>query len=247
MKSVAPALVVLALLGGCTADRARGGATPAPSVPTPAATTTAKGPASANAPRRYVALGDSFTIGTGSSAAASFPSRLVTRWGTTELLNVAVNGYRARDVIDEELPKALAFGADFATLAVGANDIVRGDGNVDEYRREVRLILAALGKRIPKCRIVALPQPRWSTSDMGRSFGDVATLDAKIRAFNAALREEALAFGARYIDLSELMNRQADRKMFASDGLHPSAAAYGEWAGAIGEALEREPLKAECP
>src|SRR5579871_3201550 len=37
--------------------------------------------ASAPASVRYLALGDSFTVGTGSAPSQSFPARLVERWG----------------------------------------------------------------------------------------------------------------------------------------------------------------------
>jgi len=35
--------------------------------------------------------------------------------------------------------------------------------------------------------------------------------------------------------------------MLASDGLHPSAAAYQEWADAIGGTLDADPLPSSCP
>src|SRR5689334_6941769 len=62
---------------------------------------------SSTAPARYLAVGDSFTIGTGASPERSFPARLVARWKdkcAVVLENVAVNGYTTDDVIAEELP-----------------------------------------------------------------------------------------------------------------------------------------------
>jgi lysophospholipase L1-like esterase len=35
------------------------------------------------------------------------------------------------------------------------------------------------------------------------------------------------------VDLFPLMREQARKKMFAPDGLHPSAEAYAEWASAL--------------
>jgi acyl-CoA thioesterase-1 len=78
--------------------------------------------------------------------------------------------------------------------------------------------------------VVAIPQPDWSRSPVASAFGTPEQLIAKIRAFNGALAEEAAAHHASYIDLSKLMAEQADAKMIASDGLHPSAEAYDAWA-----------------
>jgi lysophospholipase L1-like esterase len=208
--------------------------------PTPAPTS-APGPAS-----RYVALGDSFTIGTGSSPERSFPAQVVAQWGDTALLNLGVNGYTTDDLMERELSEALAFRADFATLAIGANDIVHG-ADAETYRTHVRAIFAALAKNIAHCRIVALPQPDWSQSPTAREFGSESALAAKIRAFNGILKAEAQAAGARYLDLFPLMERQAGAHMLANDGLHPSAVAYREWADAIVRSLSEQPLPTTCP
>lgn len=197
-------------------------------------------------PTRYVAVGDSFTIGTGSTPDRSFPARLVSHWPAASLENLGVNGFTTSDVIDRELPRLPPFHADFATLAIGANDIVRGVA-ADAYRAHLRTIFTALGASVPPCHVVALPQPDWSVSPTASSFGAPETIGAKIRDFNAILKEEAMGRGARYIDLFALMRRQADARMLASDGLHPSAAAYEEWADAIRSAIETDPLPASCP
>src|SRR5262249_37169554 len=87
---------------------------------------------------RYLALGDSFTIGTGSSEAQAFPARLKAllekkKGVTVKLLNPAVNGYSTEELMEDELPNLEKFTPTLVTLAVGANDIVRGRGP-DDYR-----------------------------------------------------------------------------------------------------------------
>jgi acyl-CoA thioesterase-1 len=196
-------------------------------------------------PERYVAIGDSFTIGTGLPPDRSFPARLQSRWPAVTLLNLGVNGYTTDDVVDHELPRGLGFRPDFATLAIGANDIVHG-ADTEAYRAGIRTILAALATTVPLCHVLALPQPDWSQSPGARAFGSPEALGAQIRTFNAILREEAVLHGARYLDLFPLMRRQADARMLAVDGLHPSAAAHDAWAEAIDRALETDPLPAAC-
>lgn len=196
--------------------------------------------ADARTPVRYMALGDSFTIGTGSTPEEAFPARLVARWSghcAVTLRNPAVNGFSTQDLLDVELPTVRAFSPTFATLAVGANDIVRGR-SLDAYRAQVRRIFEALAAQgVPASRVVTLPQPDWSLSPTGRSFGPQEEIHARIVAFNAALREVATELGARYIDLFPLMEEQGRAGMFAPDGLHPSAAAHDAWADALARAL----------
>lgn len=187
---------------------------------------------------RYLALGDSFTIGTGSSEQQAFPARLKAllekkKKGASPiaLLNLAVNGYSTQELIDSELPVADQFRPTLVTLAIGANDIVRGR-SPDDYRANLKKIFAA----IPAKLCVAIPQPDWSRSPVAKAFGDPDALQQQIVLYNQILEEEAKAAGARYLNLWPLMRRQADAKKVAPDGLHPSPTAHQEWA----EALVRE-------
>jgi lysophospholipase L1-like esterase len=187
---------------------------------------------------RYLALGDSFTLGTGSPAPRAFPTRLADRWRTRgcvlDVQNVAVNGYTSDDVIAQELPVLCSFRPTFVTVAIGANDIVQGH-SIEAYRINVRRILEAV--TATGARVVVLPQPDWSRSPTAASFGTREVLAEVIRRFNAALAEEARATGATWVDLMPLMEQQALNGLLASDGLHPSADAYDAWAAELSRAL----------
>jgi acyl-CoA thioesterase-1 len=187
-------------------------------------------------PERFLALGDSFTIGTGTTPDRSFPAVLAGAWresGTDVVLsNPAVNGYTTDDLIAEELPLVSPFRPTLITVLIGANDIVRGSA-ADRYRVQVRLIQRAIQADAPHARVVALPQPDWSLSPAATGFGDPAAIARIIERFNAIAREEAERVRASWVDLFPLMRDQARKRMFAPDGLHPSAAAYAEWASAL--------------
>lgn len=184
-------------------------------------------------PERFLALGDSFTIGTGTTPDRSFPAVLVRIWAergrTVALSNPAVNGYTTDDLIDDELPLVASFRPTLVTVLIGANDIVRGSGE-ERYRRQLGTIHEKVRADAPEAHVVALPQPDWSLSPAGSGFGDVAAIARKVERFNAIARNEATRAGARWIDLFPLMREQGRKKMFAPDGLHPSAEAYAEWA-----------------
>lgn len=190
---------------------------------------------------RYLALGDSFTIGTGTTSERSFPAALVARWKAAgrevALTNPAVNGYATDELIARELPLAQRVHPTLVTVLVGANDIVRGSTE-ERYREALRRIYQGLaGAGVPAAAIYALPQPDWSRSPAAATFGAPSDLFRAIERFNAIAREEVERAGGAYVDLFPLMRSQAERGMVAADGLHPSAQAYAEWAAALEGAL----------
>ncbi len=187
---------------------------------------------------RYLALGDSFTIGTSQPESLNFPSQLAAvlrkRGYTVKLENMAVNGYSTREVISEELPALEVVKPNLITLAIGANDLVR-DKKPELYRARLKEIFAKLVKT--KARILVLPQPDWSQAPIAKGFGPRAALQAKIEAYNAVLAQESKLAGATYVDCWELMKTQGAAQLFADDGLHPLAKAYTGWASVLAEQL----------
>lgn len=152
------------------------------------------------------------------------------------LRNPAANGYRTDDLIAEELPLLRDFGPTLVTVLIGANDIVAGSSD-GRYRAQMRLIHGRVRGDAPAAAVYGLPQPDWSLSRAGASFGEPAVIARRIERFNAIAREEAERAGAPYIDIFPLMREQMLRGMFAPDGLHPSAEAYTEWAEALRERI----------
>src|SRR5579872_804859 len=81
---------------------------------------------------RYLALGDSYTIGTGASdPSRSWPSIIAARLESeggrpVELVNPAVNGFTTDDLIEHELPYLARFKPQLVTVLIGVNDLVRG-------------------------------------------------------------------------------------------------------------------------
>jgi lysophospholipase L1-like esterase len=189
---------------------------------------------------RFLALGDSFTIGTGTTPDRSFPAVLVDLWGAAgrecDLRNPAVNGYTTDDLIREELPLVEAFRPDLVTVLIGANDIVQGSRE-DRYRAKLRRIHERIRADAPRAARYALPQPDWSLAPAAASFGDPVRLAKTIERFNEIAREEAERAGATHVDVFPLMREQMRKGMTAPDGLHPSAGAYAEWASALKDLL----------
>jgi acyl-CoA thioesterase I len=202
----------------------------------------------AGEPLRYVALGDSYTIGTAiASPAERWPDQLVAGLGgALELVaNLGADGFTSRDVIEVELPQVAGLRPGFASLLVGVNDVVQGVPAAT-YEANAGLILDALLALLAPARIVTVATPDYTVTPQGAAYGDPATQSEGIRRINTILRRLAEARGIAYVDTHDLSLRAAtDRSLVADDGLHPSGAQCALWARRIApvveELLEREP------
>ena len=190
---------------------------------------------------RYVALGDSYTIGTSVSADASWPSQLVARLDGRLLLvaNLGVNGYSTDDLIHEELPALDGLEPQFVTLMIGVNDVVRAVPR-STYVTNVETILDDLLGRLPAGRIVAVATPDYTVTPMGASYGSPAQQSAAISDFNSVLQAAAEARGIAFVPEVFAISQAAatDRSLVADDGLHPSGAQYTLWVEVIQPAVE---------
>jgi len=201
---------------------------------------------------RYVALGDSYTIGTSVEAADRWPDQLIAalarrggvagREGSAAALdlvaNLAVNGFTSRNVIDVELPQLAALRPEFITLLIGVNDLVQGVPSA-AYRANVAAILDDLVGRVGSDRVVAVTTPDYTVTPAGADYGDPSRRAAGIRTNNAILTELAIARGIAVADIHDLSLRAAtDPSLVASDGLHPSGLQYALWVERILPAVE---------
>jgi lysophospholipase L1-like esterase len=197
------------------------------------------------APLRYVALGDSYTIGTAlDDPAERWPNQLVRALGGEPpaldlVANLAVNGYTSADVIRFELPMFETLVPGFASLLIGVNDVVQGVA-AEDYRLHVRLLLDGLLEHVPADRIVTVATPDYTVTPRGADYGDPLERSAGIRRNNGILRAAAEDRGIAFVDIHDLSLRAADdRSLVADDGLHPSGTQYALWVDRIAPVVGR--------
>lgn len=196
---------------------------------------------------RYVALGDSYTIGTAlDSASGRWPEQLVERLRTADgspllelVANLGVNGFTSRNLIDVELPQLARLEPQFASLLVGVNDVVQGVP-AETYEANAAAVLDTLLGTLAPPRIVTVATPDYTITPRGASYGDPATQSAGIRRSNSILERLAAERGIAYIDTFDISLRAAtDRGLVADDGLHPSGAQYALWVDRIAPVVEK--------
>lgn len=188
---------------------------------------------------RFLALGDSYTVGEGVAASESWPQQLVAALRAQGVAIAEPDVLARTGWTTDELAAAMdahAFHPTYAlvTLLIGVNDQYRGR-DAENYRAEFRTLLQraiALAGADPR-RVVVVSIPDWGVSRFGAESGR-DRIAREIDAFNAAAAQISAALHARYVDVTAISRDRGDAAdMFAADGLHPSAAMYTRWTVAI--------------
>lgn len=228
-------LILLVALTACTAVTPTADETPA-SLPTlePAPMT----------PIRYLALGDSYTIGEKVAEKDRWPNQLAAlieaspqfqqAAGVDEDIHVRIiarTGWTVNELWQGMQVNPPSGRYDLVSLLIGVNDQYRGLP-VDGYRDDFRFML---GKAVeyaggdPK-RVIVLSIPDWGFTPFAAD-RDTEPISQQIDEFNAINLEETEAVGAHYVDVT-VISRMAmdDFDLITGDRLHPSGKMYAMWA-----------------
>ena len=184
---------------------------------------------------RYLALGDSYTIGESVDAAERFPNQLADFLKAgglqTEVTIIAKTGWTTNELWDGIQAHEINPPYDLVSLLIGVNNQYRGY-DINEYREQFVFLL---NKSIEYAggdpqRVIILSIPDWGVTPFARGQGG-ERIARDIDAFNAVNREESEKAGAQYVNITPI-SREAehDTTLIAPDGLHPSGRMYMEWA-----------------
>ena len=183
---------------------------------------------------RYLALGDSYTIGESVPEDERWPNQLATMLSEkniqTEVTIIARTGWTTDELWQGILADPPQGKYDLVSLLIGVNNQYRGY-DADEYREQFRFLL---NKSIEYAggdvnRVIVLSIPDWGVTPFAAG-RHVDVISKEIGIFNTVNQEEAESAGAQYVDITPI-SRQAlnDSSLVAFDGLHPSRKMYKLW------------------
>ena len=196
-------------------------------------------------PYRYLALGDSYTIGESVAVDERWPVQLVAAL-RGQSINISDSEIIAKTGwTTSELAEGIALAQpqgpyDLVSLLIGVNNQYRGLSE-EQYREQfVGLLETAVtltGNNPNRVFVVSIPD--WGVTPFGQR-RDFREVSAAIDAFNAINRAETESRSIVYIDITQI-SRQApeDRGLIADDGLHPSGEMYRQWVELISPAAKR--------
>ena len=185
---------------------------------------------------RWLALGDSYTIGEAVDESERWPVQLAGMLAERGLpvgepVIVARTGWRTDELGRAVDSTKLAGEFHLVSLQIGVNNQFQG-GSLERFRVELGELLeraiAIAGDR-PE-RVIVLSIPDWGATPFA-SGRDVVRIGAEIDRFNDATRGETRRARAHFVDVTGI-SREAreDRSLVAADGLHPSGKMYARWA-----------------
>jgi phosphatidylinositol alpha 1,6-mannosyltransferase len=171
--------------------------------------------------RSYVALGDSVTEGLGDTSrmpAGEFRgwadrlAQLVAAAGAEPIgyANLAVRSRRVADVVDEQVPQAIALGADLVSVLVGGNDLVRATARPLVLADRVGAAIGRLRAAGCDVLVVAAFMP---------AKPELRAIRARFRVFNDRLARHAAHHGARFLDVDADASLVGDGR-WADDRVH---------------------------
>ena len=187
---------------------------------------------------RYLALGDSYTIGESVPLDQNFPAQLVdslkasgqkvssykiiarTGWTTTNL-KTAIEAADLQDSFN------------LVSLLIGVNNQYQNK-SVKLYEKEFvelaeRAIQFAGGK---KEHVFVVSIPDYGYTPFGQN--NQASISKQIDQYNAINKRLSADLGLKYCDITAISRRGlSEPDLIAGDGLHPSAKMYAEWVEVI--------------
>ncbi|MBD8526964.1 SGNH/GDSL hydrolase family protein [Pseudomarimonas arenosa] len=186
-------------------------------------------------PIRYLALGDSYTIGEAVAESERWPMQLAAalRRDGIELATpriIAKTGWTT-DELSAAMDTAEPLGRwDLVSLLIGVNNQYRGR-DLPEFEQQFEGLLlramALVGGHPDRLFVVTIPD--WGVTPFAEG-RDRSEIGKQLDAFNAAVQRIAGRHDVKVVDIAPISRlRGAEPAMVASDGLHPSGKLYTLW------------------
>ena len=193
---------------------------------------------------RYLALGDSYTIGEGVEDQERWPTLLVGMLATRGI-DVGPPHYVAQtawttDELSDAIDAAKPAGPfDLVTLLIGVNDQYRSrpvSAFEGEFTTLVRRSIAFAGKRAERTIVVSIPD--WGATPFAEG-RDRAVIGKEISAYNEKAESIVRQLGAHWVDVTESSRAMLrEPELAVADKLHPSGEMYRRWAELIAPVAE---------
>lgn len=181
---------------------------------------------------RYLALGDSYTVGASVAPTANFPSQLSGALEkeldvNIELQLIANSGWRTDNLLNALDNTATSPPYELVTLLIGVNNQYQGTSFFTyelEFTELFNRALALAGG--DTARLIVISIPDWGYTPFSESF-DRTRISNEINEYNSFAERQADKFNVAFIDITDITRRGLEEtNLVASDNLHPSVLAY---------------------
>jgi len=181
---------------------------------------------------KYVAIGDSLSVGIGSSELAkTLPYEVATKISkqmSVSLVNLAVKGATVDSVIAYQLERAVAQKPNYITVFIGTNDL-HFLKSPSKFESEMNYIIGFLTKNT-QAKIIVLNIPYLGSDDL-ILFPYNVFFDYQVRQYNFAIARVCRTYNLTLIDLYTPTKTIFSKtpNFYSSDNFHPSGDGYLMW------------------
>lgn len=182
----------------------------------------------------FLALGDSYTVGTSVSDMESWPAQLALAMDIRERIRVdplvirARNGWRTDNLINALAASPPSAGYDLVSLQIGVNDQYQGfsvSGYADRFETLLQMAIGYANGDTSGVFVVSIPDYAYTPFGGGEE-----RISIQVDEFNRAARSVALRYDIPVYDITPISRLGLDEpRLVADDGLHPSGAQYRRW------------------
>jgi lysophospholipase L1-like esterase len=184
---------------------------------------------------RFLALGDSYTIGESVDPLDRWPVQLAAAIQADGVLLddpiiIAQTGWTTSNLLAQVEVNNPQGPFDLVTLLIGVNNQYQGK-DIESYREEFGELLDIsidLAGGDPG-KVIVLSIPDWGVTPFadGRNRDNIRE---QIDQFNLVNQTESLASGVHYVDITPISRKAVnDTTLLAPDNLHPSGKMYAAW------------------
>jgi lysophospholipase L1-like esterase len=193
-------------------------------------------------PVKFLALGDSYTIGESVAEDQRWPHQLVKAlagkgYQCEKPFILATTGWRTDDLAKAIDRKNIPKNFDLVSLLIGVNDQYQGrTAKVYATAFEPLLKIAIRFADNDPSKVIVISIPDYGFTPFGKNNQKKITLE--IDSFNAANKSISQKWKVRYINITDISRKAIeDPQLIAADGLHPSGKMYALWVKNILETI----------
>lgn len=183
-------------------------------------------------PQSFLALGDSYTIGTGIQLELNWPYQLKDKLIQDNVASLEVNIIAQNGWTTSRLLEAIKMNDpdshDLVSLMIGVNNqFQRLPFNTfkKEFNELLQIAIRLSGE---KRNIFVVSIPDYSVTRYGS--GDPDTISKDIDRYNEYIEEQCDKLNLQFVDVTQISRELGgSRSVIADDGLHPNASQYSRW------------------